>query len=379
MSSLNDDVEEGLDQDVHPSDLVQPPTPNIKPKTDTTFVTNVDSTKPQSNVQDADVIEESSPGELPDINPKFEIISQDHTTVVDLKQIEDQITGQGNISREDASLINDIFGNFFSSRLSEKEFTSIRTKTNLQASLAFMRKRIAQEELELFNKFKVFFEEPLEDFKQFQHHYETYYIPFIKDQILTIQSEYRDTFNKVFESNNVIIPWGNDGKTFVNLLTFPTKNELADNKVNEPILNEALVNIHAIFTNATFVGYLQSVISNGISIQEWSQLISHDDYYDNNLLLGDILKFYNSRFVLESLDNMLLVIQATVTSFSKLANDANEVESNFEELDKYLVSKVPELKALNDHLQTLFEVAKNLSLLTLSVKPFLEYLTKRCL
>lgn len=112
---------------------------------------------------------------------------------------------------------------------------------------------------------------------------------------------------------------------------------------------------------------------------KWSQLISHDDYYDNNLLLGDILKFYNSRFVLESLDNMLLVIQATVTSFSKLANDANEVESNFEELDKYLVSKVPELKALNDHLQTLFEVAKNLSLLTLSVKPFLEYLTKRCL
>lgn len=380
MGSLNSDVEEDLDAEVHPADLVQPPTPNTKPQSDTTFVTNVDSTSAQTTPVASDVIPDGSkPGELPDINPKFEIISQDHTTVTDLKQIEKQITGQDNISREDAIMIDDLFGNFFGPRLSVEEFTFSRTRTNLPYTLAFMKQRIAKEEANLFNKFKVFFEEPLEDFKTFQHHYETYYVPFIKEQILDIQYTYKETFDKVFESNNVVIPWGPDGKQFLNLLKLPTTDELVDNTANEPVLNEALNNIHVIFTNATFTGYVQSVLSNGVSVSEWAQLISHDDYYENNLTCGDVLKFFNSNFVLESLDSMLLVLQATVTRFTKLAEEASAIESDFEKLDQYLVAKVPDLKSLNDHMQTLFEVSKNLSLLNVAVKAFLEYLTKHCL
>lgn len=380
MGSLNDDVEEGLNQDIKPDDLVQLPTSNNKPKEEFTFVTDVNSNQVQPNTDNVDIIEEvPDPGKLPDINPKFEIVEQGHTTVTNLKQVEEQITGQENISREDANLIDDMFGDFFSPRLSSREFTHMRTKTNFPYAARFMKERIAKEEAELFNQFKVFFEEPLEDFKQFADHYEHYYIPFIRDQILALRTAYSDVLERVFESNNVVIPWGPEQKEFVNLLSLPTTTALASNQAIEPVLDLALNNIRIVLSNATFVGYMQAVLSKGVSVSEWTQLVSHDDYYENTMCLGDIVKFYKSDFVLESLDNMLLTIRATVLLFNNLAEDAKQVESDFTKLDEFITRNVDKLKGLNDRMQTLFEVAKNLSLLNVSSKSFFDFLSKRCL
>lgn len=380
MASLNDDVEEGLNSEIKPDELIQPPTANKKPQVQMTFVTNVDSAEPQPNTDNVNIIEEvPDPGKLPDINPTFEIVEQNHTTVTNLKQVEEQISSQETISREDASLIDDMFGDFFNKRLSAREFTLMRTKTNFPYASRFMRERIAQEEAQLFNQFKVFFEEPLEDFKQFEHHYEHYYIPFIRDQILSIRTTHGDILDQIFESKNVVIPWGPEQKECINLLSLPTRTELVDNQAIEPILNQALSNIRIVLTNVTFVGYMQSVLSNGISVSEWKQLISHDDYYENELVFGDIVKFYKSPFVLESLDNMLLTIRATVVLFNNLAQSAALIESDFTKLDEYITRKVPDIKALNDQLQTLFEVAKNLALLNVSAKAFFDFLGKRCM
>jgi hypothetical protein len=380
MGSLNDDVEEGLNQNIQPTDLIQPPTSNDKPKQELTFVTNVNSAQTQPNTDQVNIVGEvPDPGKLPDINPQFEIVEQGHTTVTNLKQIEEQITGQETISREDANLIDDMFGDFFNNRLSAREFTAMRTKTNFPYASRFMRERIAQEETMLFNKFKVFFEEPLEDFKQFEHHYEHYYIPFIRDQILGIRAQYSDVLDHIFESKNVVIPWGAEQKAFINLLTLSTQTELADNKAIEPLLDQALNNVRIVLSNATFVGYVQAVLSKGISASEWSQLISHDDYYENTLTFGDVIKFYQSEFVSDSLDNMLLVIRATVLLFNNLAQTAGTIETDFEKLDDFIVRHVPELKSLNDRLQTLFEVAKNMTLLNVSMTTFLDYLSKHCL
>lgn len=380
MGSLNDDVEEGLTQAIQPDELIQPPTSNDKPQTEFTFVTDTNSKQVQPNTDGIDIINGvPDSGKLPDINPQFEIVEQGHITVTNLKQVEEQIIGQDNISREDANLIDDMFGDFFNSRLSAREFTHMRTKTNFPYAIRFMRERIAQESSELFSKFEVFFEEPLEDFKQFEHHYEHYYVPFIRDQILSIKSRHSDVLEKIFESNNVVIPWGPEQKQLINLLTLPTTVELADNKAIEPELDQALNNIRVILTNATFVGYLQSVLSKGISTAEWKQLISHDDYYDNVLTLGDLIRFYQSEFIPASLDSMLLTIHDTVSSFNDLAEKASSIETDFEKLDEYIVKHIPELKSLNDHLQTLFEVAKNMTLLNASADAFLEYLSKHCM
>lgn len=379
MGSLNDGVEEGLNNDVDPSGLIQPPVDNKQPQEEITFVTSGNSNQPQPNTDNLNVIDQTpDAGELPDINAKFEIVENDRVVLTDLKSVEATIMNQQVISREDADVIDSVFGEFFGPRLTRHEFTMHRTKSNLPYAQRFMRQRIASEEAGLVSKFKVLFEEPLEDFKRFEHHYEHYYIPFIRDQILAIRATHEEVLKSVQESKNVVIPWGPEQKEFINLMTLPTTTELVENNGIDKKLEDSLKSIHFILTNATFVGFMQAVISKGISASEWDQLASHNDYYENTFVLGDLITFYKSEFLLESLDQLLLSIRATLVLFNNLVTSSKSIEQDFDKIDEFLASKVPEIKALNDRFQTLFEVAKNLALLNVSMNALLNFL-KRCL
>lgn len=379
MGSLNDDVEEGLNNDVDPTGLIQAPVDNNQPKEEITFVTSTNSNQTQPNTDSLNIIDQTpDAGQLPDINAQFEIVENDRVVLTDLKSVEATIINQQVISREDADVIDSVFGDFFGPRLSRQEFTAHQSKSNLPYAQRFMRQRIASEELELMSKFKVLFEEPLEDFTRFEHHYEHYYIPFIRDQILSLRATHEEVLKNIIESKNVVIPWGPEQKTFINLMTLPTTTELIENNGIDIKLEEALNSIRFILTNATFVGFMQAVISKGISVSEWTQLASHNDYYENTFVIGDLITFYNSAFLLESLDQLLLSIRATLVLFNNLVNSSKSVEQNFDKIDEFLACKVPEIKALNDRFQTLFEVAKNLALLNVSMHSLLTYL-KRCL
>ena len=379
MSFLNADVEDGLNSDIDPSALIQAPVDTSTKAPELVFVSTMNSTSTQPNTDNVNIIDEvPDAGQLPNIDAKFAIVDQQHVTVTDLKSVENMIMTQNVISREDADVIESVFGNFFGARLAREEFTPHKTKTNLPFAQRFMKTAIAKEEVELFDKFKVFFHEPMEDFCQFMHHYEHYYIPFIKDQVLGLRLSHKSVLSEIAESKNVVIPWGEDQSLLINVLTLELHNELVTGAVGEQAFGDALNNVKDILSNSEFVGFIKAVLSNGMTSPEWDELAARHTYYENDLTLGQLIQFYNSDRLADALESLLIKIKTTITSFAALNEVSKTVSSDFNEIEKFLLASTKQVKSINDVMQTLFGIAKNMSLLNVSMNVILAYL-KRCL
>ena len=379
MPSLNDDVENDLNTDIDPSALIQQPVDTSHATKEVTFVTKVGSTKPQPNTDDLDIMEETpKDGQLPDLDAKFEIVDQQHVLVTDLKSVETMITNQNVISREDANLIESVYGSFFTSRLACEEFTHFKTKTNLPYALRFMQLRVSKEEMQFFDKFKVFFHEPMEDFCQFEHHYEKYYIPFVKDQLLNLRIAHNKVLTHIAESNNVVIPWGVDQKELVNVLTFLLRTELSEAVDKERDVATAFNNVRQLLESHEFIGFIKSVLSSGMSTVEWDTIANRGAYYENDLTLGQLIQFYQTNALDEALDSLLSKIKMNVSRFTELSTESGTIEQEFSVIDKFLLDTTSELKSINNSMQLLFETAKSFALLNISMNVILAYL-KRCL
>lgn len=155
---------------------------------------------------------ESIPGELPEFQAEFEIVSDQATKVVSFKDIESMLLGNGGLSVESAKHIEQVTGDFLSSiGYTEKYFTKETTQVGYKAAMEHLGRKIATESDELTANASSLISKYIDD----KHHnlleYYNNDFRFLKYSIKnTINSDTLTAMQIIINSPNRVIQYGDE-------------------------------------------------------------------------------------------------------------------------------------------------------------------------
>lgn len=145
------------------SEAYEPDTPDgitqpvsLGPKLELNTVTKLDKSQGYGDlVKDAETrVPQSLFGnakQLPDLDASFVLVDDHAKKVIELSDVEAAISGDAVIGQESASLVNNVFGDFFSSHRTKNHFTERPSVVKFEETKKFMAVRISQESAQLFN------------------------------------------------------------------------------------------------------------------------------------------------------------------------------------------------------------------------------------
>lgn len=107
-----------------------------------------------NKVEEADATEvlgDTQPGVLPDIDAKFVKLEEGTTKVIDMKEMMDHIGQSSTMDRDKAVSIENLFGGFFNGFNIVEQYSSMPSQIGFKRAMKHMRERISKEEAELMN------------------------------------------------------------------------------------------------------------------------------------------------------------------------------------------------------------------------------------
>lgn len=382
MPGLNDDIEDGLDSGFDPSSMMGLEAPQSnEPKKDITLVTPVDGGGKDIPADISDEMKTTEPGVLPNLDAKIALVEEGRTKVVELKEVESMIEGHGGVSQESASLIQHLTGSFFHSKLSEKEFTSLPSRTNLAVTSNFLKNRIAQEQASLFGNVKVFTSEPLEEMKLFQHHITHIYTPYVKEQTFMLQREFEDVISNIEASKNTVLPSGNE---FVNIATtrlnqlmlkgvqfgdaVGKENTLPDNFTKSVDL------IRSLFDCPKFTELFAAMLEE----RDIDDMTGSEPFIPNTPNLIELVSLYKGNKILRALDELENTVKVVINNFADLGRTIEDCGEDFDKLNNCLLDNAERIKNLSSTISLLHGFSKKLIALNFAMRNVFTLL-KYCL
>lgn len=246
------------------------------------------------------------------------------------KDMQKDILSVENISRNDALLIHNVFGNLLSEKLSLEEFTTFNSKTNYSYILRYMNTTISKEEESFINNRKVFLNETLDDVKVVLEKIKEEYVIKILETVGDLKSNYGDIYNNLTSNKDLVIPY-NDG--FNNITT-----------INLSELDPSLIKL-AITNKGSFIK----------TISLFRQLI---DVKEVNVFIGSMSTF--STDILYKENSGLQPLSINILDLAKLVQEC-DIEKLILDLDKTiqgLISSIDTIKKDHTHDLTDFELIK---------------------
>lgn len=380
MASLNDDVTDDLEAGFDPAGLVTPPM-KTSGQSDVIIATSSDCAAPITPVSNQALFGKGLElGTVPDINAEFAIVEQNRVHLVDLKEVEEAILGRDAISQEDAVLIDSTFGSFFSTRLSQEEFTRAPSKTNFPYASVFIRKRIAKEEVVIFENLANFVEKPIAELKQFQAAIDAA-IPQIREAIEASQAQFSDVIKTIHTSKNTIFPVG---ELFVNLITTPV-NELPLEKFDFKAIGglpEASANflkavevLQTVFQEAHLPYFIDMVVRDdeGLAAQ-WVHYPQQCLRYLPRVTLGDLVAVYQTYSVFGRLSSLSTEVTQAIRFFESRHAELQELAQDFATINDYILTHTTDIVQVSRRIQVLHDVVKNMVIVNSAMKPIFTFL-----
>ena len=265
-------------------------------------------------------------------------LSDSYDTLCEKKGVQEDIVTLESISRNEAILINEVFGNLLNSSLSLEQFTPFNSKTNYSYALRYMDKTISTEQESFINTYKVFLSETLKDVSSVLEKLLEDYYPNLTDNVNNLKYLNSNIYNKITSNKDLVVPYNDGFSNITNISLLELDPDLIkltlDNKDSFKktiILFRQLITIKEIncFIDILTNGDIQILYKDNSGIQEKSLTI---------LDLAKIIQESNTELIVNSL---VKEIEKTISDIDKLKTTNIESTDDFETIKvKFIDNKI---------------------------------------
>ena len=281
---------------------------------------------------------------LPTMDVEFKIVNDQSSKIVELSDIESDIIGQESIDRNNAKVVNELFG----TELSLEQFTTNKTKVNYSDTVRVMKLRLAQEHEALAKSISTYLSGPVADAKVILEKLKIEYIPVVMDSISVMQYRTSTFEQKMNESKNAIVPYS---VSFVDIFKF----DLLTTEVDEiEFPNTDLVsklvrytaNLKEFFKIPLFKAFFFQCLDgkdDGLFNSEFSILDTHE-YNSRCVSIADLAKFY-------SLSTVGFVYDRAIVNVNDLVKKMSDLEESLagdsEKVREYITNNTKDILTLH--------------------------------
>lgn len=209
---MNVGLNDGVDDDLVDDPLVTLPnqTPS-GPEQVTKIITPVGSITDQGEVTGAELFKQAVPaGELPNFDAKIALIEEGVAKIVDLKEVEQQILGENQISQESAATYDSLLEGKLFETFPKYLYSKKPSKVNYGETVGLVRYQISQEALNVNAYAQEFMKEPLEVAKQIYESISVQCRQLLENLLDDISYRYRDLIEKLDDQPNLSVIWKGD-------------------------------------------------------------------------------------------------------------------------------------------------------------------------
>ncbi len=249
------------------------------------------------------------------------------SSLCEKKNIQDDIISIESVSRNEAILVNEVFGNLIKPTLSLEEFTTFPSKTNYVYILRHMNRTISIEEEQFLNGHKVFLKETLSDVSSVLEKLLEDYIPKLIDQVNNLKYLNGNLYNILTSNKDLVIPYA-DG--FKNITTIDLS------ELDPDLIKLNIHNRDSFKKTVILFKQLVSVKEINVFIEMMKTLNIDDLYKDNTGLqpyiinILDLVKLIQECDVEKLINNISKLIKSLITTIDTIKKDNSSSLTDFE-------------------------------------------------
>lgn len=290
-----------------------------------------------------------------------------YNSLCEKKSIQEEIVSTENICRNEAILINEVFGNLITPSLSLEEFTTFGSKTNYQFTLRHMEKTISKEEGEFINNYNLFLNNILKDVNSALEKLIEDYHPVLQDKIGNLKYHNSSICDKFNTNKNLVIPYGDGFSNIVNIDLFQLDPDLIKLSINNRDSFKKTVILFRQLLDVKEINSFIDVLGTGdfgILDKDNSGLI------ERSITISDLAKLVSESNVENIAANLLKEIQNTINDINNIkkvgeefSNDFEAIKLNFIEIKQYsneMINKANRLTSLTINLFNFIDTVSDL-------------------
>lgn len=327
----------------------------------------------------ASVPSEQMLNEMGEAEVSFNLVKDNVSHVVMLSDINEQVLGQESISRDDAAVIDDVYGGFLGQKVSIEEFSQQRTKTNFAYSARFMQQRIATESQAAVASFQNFIQDSLDKVKATVEAFKNQYVPSLRNELVSIQG-LADKLRQRFLNNPKLILVTNDGfcdilNVDLNTLDFSTIRFNGTNlsfDTHSGGYQKAIENIRAVIASPRLRSSLNAMINHEPLDQIFSLSVI-GTYSDTPVTLKSLISLFGSSetydVVFQFTDNFIKQLE-TIDSLRQL--ELQGEQPDFKVVQDFLVTNNSRVTELVRETQFLCQIVHSLQTLRFNSEVLFE-------
>lgn len=334
MASIHDDLHEGIDENFEDT-LVDEPNQNNGSKNQTVVNSSVGGVIPPKNEDSKLLNKPIVPGQPPELDVQFNLISEHGSKVIAMKDVEADILGLESISVIQADDIENTFGSFFGPRLRRAEFTSSLSKTNYNLSKSFMATAIASESARFISGAKLTSDAMLAGLKTFADSFNSSFVPSMEEKLSSISSKHSDVIQKALCGDYKDVVFFDGSKNTINVLNTPiavyieSLDTIDFSSVPDSARTAfcvAVTNLHkALTTDGNFRHFFKSVLrSSELKFGAVEVIGAGVDTDISEITAGSLFRFFsNSAYPVA-----ISALQSQLENAVKFYTDVNDVLNN---------------------------------------------------
>lgn len=290
-----------------------------------------------------------------------------YNSLCEKKGIQEEIVSTENICRNEAILVNEVFGNLITPSLSLEEFTTFGSKTNYQYTLRHMEKSISKEKSEFVNTYNMFLNDMLKDVGSVLEKLLEDYCPMLQDKITNLKYHNSTICDKFNSNKNLVIPYNDGFSNIINIDLFQLDPDLIKlNISNRDSFKKTIILFRQLLDVKEINSFIDILGTGdfGILDKDNSGLI------ERSITISDLAKLVSESNVESIATNLLKEIQNTINDINNIkkvdeesSNDFEAIKLNFIEIKQYsneMINKANRLTSLTINLFNFIDTVSDL-------------------
>lgn len=307
-----------------------------------------------------------------DVKVKFKELETGSTKALDMKDLMEEVSTAGKISRSDADTVNTAFEGFYNA-VSPLEFTRIPTGTNLKFSLSYMSKTLKAAMESIHGDFNAFFQQPLNDVEAIADRIEQQHLPAIEKALTCAIAQRNELTEKIATNKNLIIPY-KDG--FVDLRQLA----LQDIEIDKYTIDHfdarrfatALKNFQELWKG---YGIFRSLLIGVLDKKSIDEITSNDGMISTitrSTTIGELCDIFTLPALLDYVKQLYAKTRAALDMGKSLREAAAELPNDSEKWHNFLVDNSADIGEMVSCAHALSEATATLLHVFPSVETILE-------
>lgn len=306
--------------------------------------------------------------QLPKMDTSFRLVQNGASKVVELEDIQSEISSGDAISQTNAELVSTAFEGFFDHvRLSE--FTRTPSKTNFTFTKRYMEKHIQLAKEDFHFNFKTFLQDPLDDAMDLIEKLEGDYIPILTTEFSELQASASLLKDSIANNKNLILAKGYEFTDLRKLpLQDPVKTMQLLNKPEWKTLSCAHANFQAMWKE---YGVLRAVLVGVFQNKSLQEIFDYEHMGSSSTALLNIVEFteiMSNTYLIDVLCQMKDYVRSSAEKVEVLKDQGQPLMEDQEKSQTFVIENGKDIQAMASALHHYSEAVATLLLLLPNAK-----------